>query len=68
MKKNMKNTYTEIKMIMSDGKEEYISIPTIEYFREQIMRVSMIPKTYFKPNNRISKINNILNGIRHQSS
>ena len=68
MKKNMKNTYTEIKMIMSDGKEEYISIPTIEYFREQLMRVSMIPKTYFKPNNRISKINNILNGIRHQSS
>jgi len=68
MKKSMKNTYTEIKIIMNDGKEECISIPTIEYFREQIMRVSMIPKTYFKPNNRISKINNILNGIRHQSS
>lgn len=69
MKKNTKNTYTEIDVVRSDKTTEKIIIPDIQYFIDQLMNVSGIPKTYFDPNRiRRNKLKNILNGIRHQSS
>jgi hypothetical protein len=61
MKKDTKNTY-EIDIIDIDGDYEKTMIPALEYFREQLLRASKIPYSYFDNKNyrRRKKINKII--------
>ena len=58
---NPENSNRVILPIIDENGEEYkMYLPTLEYLQKQIMLVSKIPYKYFKANNRMNKIKEVL--------